>query len=83
MRIREKAMKALSERGMFDTQAVEIIEKYLNSPLGEMMKDRFDDDESNYPPQMFVGVWIGLKQTALEWIDEKKPKHWARPMFAE
>jgi hypothetical protein len=81
MKIREKAVKILVEHGMFENQAIEIIERYLASPLGEPMLGRIDDDEKDCHPTLFVPVWIAIKQVALEWIDEKKPKHWARHLF--
>lgn len=83
MKIREKAVEALVQNGMFEDQAAEIIEMYLKSSLGKMVRERFDDEESDYPPELFVAVWFGIKKIALQWIDEKKPKHWARPIFAE
>lgn len=81
MKFREKAVKTLYSQGLFEDQAKEIVEKYINSPAGELMKDRMDDDESGYPAQFFSVIWIGVKVVAVDWIDENCPKHWARPMF--
>lgn len=82
MKIREKLVKSLHDRGLFETEAKGVIKLYEDSPLGEAMKGRMDDDESDYPPQIFIGTWMGVCKIAVQWIDENKPEHWARPLFA-
>jgi hypothetical protein len=58
MKIREKAMESLVLYGMFEHQAVEIIDKYLASSFGEMMRERIDDDESDYPPRAVLCTMV-------------------------
>jgi len=45
--------------------------------------DGVDDDENGYPEMLMATVWVGIRSSAVTWIDENQPQHWARPMFAE
>ncbi|MDB5260376.1 MAG: hypothetical protein JWN37_607 [Candidatus Nomurabacteria bacterium] len=83
MKIKDKMAKALFDRGLFEEQAEAVLKQYVESDLGKEMANRMEDDESDYPPTMMTIVGMGVKQTALEWIDANCPKHWARPLFMD
>lgn len=80
---RKEIQTRLYNNGLFENQANDVIAMYLNGPLGEDMKSRFDDKVSSYPGSMLPVVWISIKHCAVEYIDAKCPQHWARPMFSE
>jgi len=83
MKIREKFLKNLQNMGLFGSEAKGVLELYEKSSMGEPMKGRMGDDESDYPSQVIATTWIGISASAVEWIDKNKPQHWARPMFAK
>ena len=83
MTIREKLLKLLCDNGLFEAEAQEVLKLYENGPLSESMKGRMDDDENGYPEMLMATVWVGIRSSAVTWIDENQPQHWARPMFAE
>ena len=83
MKIREKFVKMLYDNGLFEKEAEAVIEHYVNSPIGADMKECLNEDEANYPKPMMAVVWVGIKHSAVEWIDANHPQHWARAVFAQ
>jgi hypothetical protein len=81
MKIKDRMIKELFARGLFKNQAEAVLKQYVESDLGEAMRDRMDDDESDYPDCVTSIVWLGVKLSAMEWIDATCPEHWARPLF--
>lgn len=81
MTIREKVAGMLFERGLFESEAQAVIEKYVASEIGKEMSGRMDDGVEDYPESVITVTWMGIKRMALEWIDENCPMHWARPLF--
>lgn len=81
MKIKDKIACMLIANGLFPLEAEEVIKRYVASAEAKPMAGRMNDDESEYPPQVVIAVWIGAQRHALEWIDENVPKHWARPLF--
>jgi hypothetical protein len=81
MKIKDRMIKELFSRGLFENQAEAVLKQYVGSDMGEAMRDRMDDDESDYPDCVTSVVWLGVKLSALEWIDATCPEHWARPLF--
>lgn len=81
---REWIMKYLTDNGLWSQEAEAVFERYIAVP-GEDMQRRLNDKIDGYPPQMQAQMQavllFGLQDTALEWIDANKPRHWARPMF--
>lgn len=82
MTFREKLTEMLYERGLVLEHAKEVIGFYEKS-LGKEMKDRLDDNVNDYPEAVMITVWMGVCESAVQWIDTEHPQHWARPMFAE
>lgn len=81
MNFEQFAIKWLTERGMFESQAEEVLEmvkKYQTS-----MNGRWQDDISGYPAIMQNAIAISLKSTGLDWIKENKPMAFYRPIFED
>jgi hypothetical protein len=83
MTIREKLLTLLEEHGLFPDQASGVLTHYAESDLGEPMKGRLDDSLEGYPQQVLAAAWLGVRRSALEWIDANMPLHWARAVFAD
>lgn len=83
MTIREKLTTYLTDRGMFDDQALSIIAFYEDSELGKPMTGRIDHDEAGYPKYLLDSVIVNLRYSALSWIDDNCHEHWARGLFIE
>jgi len=86
MTFRDRAKQELEAHGLDEHQAQEVIAQYLESNTGAAMRSRADDNMEGYGPDgtgdiLFVGMWMGLKLSAIHWIDSNLPKHWARGMF--
>lgn len=81
MTIRDKLTALLVDNGMFPDEARLILDRYLESDLGKSMQGRMDDSVTDYPPALHATVWLGVKATALKWISEHCPQHWARSFF--
>ena len=87
MNFYEFGYEELKKRGMFDEQAHEVMERVvLNSHSNENsvhwdMRDRWSDNINNYPPMLQPIVFMGIEPIALEYIKEKCPNAWFRPMF--
>jgi hypothetical protein len=83
MTIRQVMTKYLTENGMFQDQADTVIKRYTETPIGDSMKGRWDEDSDAYPSQLMPVVIIGLRHEALTFIIEKCPQAWFRPMFED
>ncbi len=82
MTIRKKLLMMLEEHGLFETQAQEVLTDYTESEMGKEMKNRLNDEVSDYPESVLAVTWMGVKSTTTKWMDANCPEHWARPMFA-
>lgn len=82
MTVEEKLKKMLIDHGMFEDQAVAVMELVKADKVNESMENRWNDEAAGYPPRLFVALWMSVSNHALEYIDEKCPKAWFRPMFA-
>ena len=81
MTVRQKLLKDLFNNGLFQDQAETVLQRYLESDISKPMRDRMEDDVTDYPEVLFSAVWMSIKKIVLNWIDETCPAHWARPMF--
>ena len=73
--------KYLTDKGMFDTQADQVIEQFKSDPQNESMAGRWDDSENDYPIQMTVDLIACLNRFTLAWIEENLPQAWFKLMF--
>ena len=81
MTIEDTIKNKLIENGLFPDQANAVV--YNLKKLDICMDGRWSEDASGYPVQLLAVLWMSAKDEAVKWIDENKPRHWARPMFAE
>lgn len=70
----------LTENGLFPDEAHEVAERYKASTDADM-QHRWGDSIEGYPKPMLAVPLISVRRAAIEWMDEKKPLHWARGMF--
>lgn len=81
MNFKEAMVKAMTSRGMFPSQAEEVIEKYIVSDEANTMMDRWHEDIGGYPEALQNVLWMGVKDYAAKWLEENLPQAWFRPMF--
>lgn len=68
----------LEENGLFEEEAGGILKQLKeNTPD---MKGRWEDGTEDYPPAMFVVLWVSAKKEAVKWIEQNKPLHLAKSM---
>ena len=71
---------ALYNNGLFEDQADAVLSKVVNQK-DSPMQGRWNDPASDYPPIMLSVLMLDVNASALEWIDNNAPRHWARPLF--
>jgi hypothetical protein len=82
--VKEWAKDYCESRGMSETQAARVVERFCVRYVEIMPNDagRLDDQIEGYPAPM-VSLWaMDLNRAAVEWIDENLPLARFRPMFA-
>ena len=84
MTLRQKLIKMLVDKGLFESQATEIITqsiKIIDSKQGEY-KVTWDRPADEYP-DVCISLWFmeTIKPATLAWIDKNKPQAWFRPIF--
>lgn len=79
--IEQRMLTNLFEQGLFEDQAAAIMELVKVAPENEAMKHRWQDDASDYPPQLLAVAWFSVKRHTLEYIDANCPNAWFRPLF--
>ncbi len=83
MTIKEKLQNMLVSKGMFDSQAKEVIELAIPE-LNDLCNDyniNFDGCSSTYPNAIYNILFLAIKPIALNWIEEKQPFAWYKPIF--
>jgi len=75
-----KMHKELINNGMFDTQAKKVMRKVMEEQK-ELIGGRWQDSASDYPEATVNTLWLSVKMSALEWINENAPQAWFKPMF--
>lgn len=80
--VRELMLKHLVVNGLSVPQAEEVLAQFAASDPGEPMLGRWQDAHGGYPGPRLAILKMGINREAVKFIDEAKPKHWARPMFA-
>lgn len=75
----EFGMKELQSRGMFTTQAENVMKNVIaeNTQMGL----RWNDNISDYPPMMKNIIWMSIENEALNYIKISCPEAWFRPVF--
>lgn len=81
--IRGKLHKYLTNNNLWPAEATKILDIYFADPDHVDVTNRQNDSAEGYPVEFFALVYFQLDEIALKWIDENKPLHCARPMFAK
>lgn len=77
--IQSQIKKGLTDLGMFDSQADEIVKRVKNNPKIAEQNINWNTD---YPDSVYRIIWsFYVIEEAKKYIDEKCPKAWFRPMF--
>ena len=79
MTIEEKLKSMLTERGMFENQAEEVLAELKKSK--DCMATRWTDGIEGYPSQLLNVLWIVTKRLSSEHIEKHCPQAWFKPMF--
>jgi len=85
MTVKETLINMLIERGMFLSQANEVMElavPQLND-LVEGYSISLDSRSDEYPYQMSKILFAAIRPIALKWIDDNKPQAWYRDVFVD
>ena len=80
MTVREKLEAVLVNHGLWPEEATAVFDRMLDQrgdDLG-MSEVKWNDPKEAYPTQLYAVILASLQQVAVEWIDEHKPKHFAR-----
>jgi hypothetical protein len=80
MTISEFVTKHLTDKGLWPDEATTVI-VLMKERSGLEEDRRWRDDLSGYPEAFKAVLMITANSCALQYIDEQKPQHWARPMF--
>jgi len=81
MTIAERMKTMLVDNGLFDSDAVKVMEQAKESEVLSCMNGRWDEDITGYQSSLLSVVWISVKSIALSHIDETCPGAWYRSMF--
>ena len=83
MTTRGKLEEMLVEMGMFEEQAVEVLDLAIPK-MDEIAADydiTWNSPADGYPQVMYNMWFSSVKKVAKEWIAKNKPQAWYRPMF--
>lgn len=83
MTIEDTLKKKLIDHGLWEEEADAIFEIARADPVNEPMKDRWTDDEGDYPSTMLVALWLSIEPIAVDWLKANKQNHWALSMFRD
>ncbi|WP_342441766.1 hypothetical protein MHB65_22235 [Lysinibacillus sp. FSL K6-0075] len=81
MTFKEAMIKEMTTRGMFESQAVTVINNYIKENKNPEMTHRWHDRISAYPHTLVMILWMGVKEYVAEWLSVNAPEAWFRPMF--
>jgi hypothetical protein len=79
MTFQEFSIKYLTDRGMFDNQAVQVVEGVKS--YQPSMVSLWNQSIDGYPDAVKTGLVLSLRSSAVEWIDNNLPQAWFRSMF--
>lgn len=75
--IQQKFVLMLQNHGLFRDQAEKVmLECRENQDLFPNMSNRWDHSIDDYPAFFTTALWMGVKETAIEWGKENAPKAW-------
>ena len=83
MTFEERITELLVSNGMAVDYAAKVIKLAKADKVNDAMKGRWQDQVDSCPPVILNMLWLGVRRTALSWIDENIPNAWFRPLFVE
>lgn len=81
MSVEEHITNLLVKRGLLPTQAEDVMVLVKGAPGADDMARRWQDDVSGYDEAFMNFWWDVARRQALEWLDQHKPKHFARHLL--
>lgn len=82
MTTKEKLKKMLTECGMSDSEADDVLKEVIPRIESLMPGITWDRPANEYPDALYNDVmWLPLRDAALKWIDKNAPQAWFRSMF--
>ena len=72
----------LTDRGLWPQEADAVLKSILASKNHESLAEVLSKAWDGYPKPFHAVSWMVARSFAVEYIDEHKPMHFARPMFA-
>tara|TARA_R110000850_G_scaffold32558_1_gene89718 strand:- start:682 stop:939 length:258 start_codon:yes stop_codon:yes gene_type:complete len=81
--IKSKLQDKLTGMGMFESQAKQVMDLAIPK-MNDIVDDYnidFNDPSDTYPEAIYSVLFMTVKITALEWIEENAPMAWFKPMF--
>ena len=82
MTVEETLFKYLTDRGMSDNQAKEVLADYLKSVATDTnYQITLGADKDAYPNAVYIALYSGLQHQALQYIEKNIPMAWFKPMF--
>ena len=80
MTVKEKLISLLVAKGLFHSQAEEIVVLTIPQISDENVID-YNSPATDYPDSFYTVYLCCMKPIALKWIDDNKPEAWCRAMF--
>jgi hypothetical protein len=74
-------IEELTSSGFFPDQAQEVFDRLVANPAQASMKGRWKEDYTGYPKPVYAILLVAMRGVALDYIKEKMPQAWFRPMF--
>lgn len=83
MNVEQKFIKMLMNKGMFESQAKEVmlVAKPKINVLIEDYNITWESPSHQYPDVVFNVLFMDVENTALQWIEDNVPMAWYKPMF--
>jgi hypothetical protein len=82
MNVKQTLLKHLTDRGMSDNQAEEVLKEYLESVAKDTnYQITLSSDSGAYPQAVYNAFFSGLNHQAVQWIEKNIPLAWFKPMF--
>ena len=83
MTLQETIKQRLIDNGVWEDEAVAIIEQAKTDKVLQHLQNRWNDDIEGYPVQLLVATWYAVKRVAIEWLQVQSPKHFALWMLQD
>ena len=77
-------LKYLTDNGLWEPEAKEVLAAHkeaTSDPKEAISQFKYSVAVDHYPKEMYAAYILGLNRTALKWIEDNKPNHFAKPMF--